>query len=59
MIDLIISFQSREICTVTSFVTCTSHRILLDDQVKEDEMDRACSTSARELESVEGFGKKT
>jgi len=34
-------------CIMKNFINCTLHQILLDDQIKEDEMDGACSTHGR------------
>jgi hypothetical protein len=32
------------------------HRILLGDQVKEDEMDRVCDTHGQDIKCIQNFG---
>jgi hypothetical protein len=46
-------------CIMRSFITCTLHQILLGDQIKEDEMDSACSTDGREVKYIRFFGLET
>jgi hypothetical protein len=41
-----------------SFITCTPNRTYLSDQVKEDDMDRKCSTNGGEEECIEDIGRK-
>jgi hypothetical protein len=43
---------------MSSFITCTLRHIVNNDQVKEDEMGRACSTNGCSGECVEDFGGK-
>jgi hypothetical protein len=44
-----------------SFTTFTAHQMYdnLNDQVKEDELGRACTMHGREDECLQGFGCKT
>jgi hypothetical protein len=41
-----------------SFITCTLRKYNRSDQVKEDEMGRACNTDGGEEEFMQGFGGK-
>jgi hypothetical protein len=42
---------------VESFIICAQHQILLD-QIKENEVGRACGTHGRGEWRVQGFGGK-
>jgi hypothetical protein len=41
-----------------SFIICTHHQILLADQIKENEVGRACGTHGRGEKPVQGFDWK-
>jgi hypothetical protein len=48
-------WETGEDCIMESFVTCTLHYILSDDQVQEDEMGGSCSTHRRDEKCVQYF----
>jgi hypothetical protein len=41
-----------------SFITCSLHQAQLNDQVKEDEMSRACSKNGGKEECIYDIGGK-
>jgi hypothetical protein len=41
-----------------SFMTCILRKYNYNDQIKEDEMGRACTTHGGEQECIQGFGEK-
>jgi hypothetical protein len=43
-------------CMIITFMTCTFRQIFLGDQIKKDEMDRACGTYGVEETCLHVFG---
>jgi hypothetical protein len=51
-------WEAGEDCIMKSIITCTLHRILLGDLMKE-EVGGACSKHSRDEKCVQSFGRKT
>jgi len=51
-------WEAGEDCIMRSFITCKLH-IILGDQIKEDEIGRACIMHGRDEKCIQCFGWKT
>jgi hypothetical protein len=50
--------EPGETFIMMNFITSTLYQILLDEQVKEEEMGRACSMHGRDQKRIQNFSQK-